>query len=264
MSSIDPISVCSTTKSSDVLDRAFDLARMLNVSFTPSFKQSNSDILLVYTQDGLKLQDISKNVEKPQTLLFVDFLGGKNGYRFAQDKTTKQPLAKAAGLKPGFRPSIFDATAGLGADGFVLATLGCRVTLCERSLLMYALLQDGLERAAQSPFTKDIILEQIQLISENSIDYLKNTKNRYQCIYLDPMYPHSTQSALNKLSMRTIRTYVGDDQDSEQLLEVSLRKAANRVVVKRPKLAPCISELKPSHEIKMKNSRFDVYLTFND
>ncbi len=111
---------------------------------------------------------------------------------------------------------------------------------------MYSLLLDGFERAAQSPFTEEIASERIQLISENSIDYLKKCKSRYQCIYLDPMYPHNTQSALNKLSMRTIRAHVGDDQDSEQLLDISLQKAINRVVVKRPKFAPCISELKPS------------------
>ncbi|EKD39308.1 MAG: hypothetical protein ACD_75C00442G0001, partial [uncultured bacterium] len=37
----------------------------------------------------------------------------------------------------------------------------------------------------------------------------------------------------------------------------------NRVVVKRPRLAPTLTGAVPSHVITMKNSRFDIYLTFN-
>ena len=36
---------------------------------------------------------------------------------------------------------------------------------------------------------------------------------------------------------------------------------ADRVVVKRPKGAPLLGERRPSHQVLMKNSRFDVYLT---
>jgi 16S rRNA (guanine1516-N2)-methyltransferase len=35
---------------------------------------------------------------------------------------------------------------GLGKDAFVLASLGCRVTLVERNPVVHALLRDGLDR----------------------------------------------------------------------------------------------------------------------
>ena len=67
-----------------------------------------------------------------------------------------QMIAKAVGIKGGIKPQILDATAGLGKDAFVLATLGCEMTLLERSPIIHQLLQDGIERASESDVS-DII-----------------------------------------------------------------------------------------------------------
>ena len=40
--------------------------------------------------------------------------------------------------------NIIDATAGLGYDSFILASLGAKVTLIERSQKMHELLQNGI------------------------------------------------------------------------------------------------------------------------
>ena len=45
-----------------------------------------------------------------------------------------QLIAKA-GIKPNVSPVVVDATAGLGKDAFVLASLGCHVTMAERNPL---------------------------------------------------------------------------------------------------------------------------------
>jgi 16S rRNA (guanine1516-N2)-methyltransferase len=47
-------------------------------------------------------------------------------------------IAKAVGIQPGIRPFVLDATAGLGRDAFVLATLGCEMVLCERQPIIAA------------------------------------------------------------------------------------------------------------------------------
>jgi len=60
--------------------------------------------------------------------------------------------------------------------------------------------------------------------------------------------------------MRIIRMLVGDDTDAGQLLETALQYTKKRVVVKRPKGAPLLIDQPPSHMIKMKNSRYDVYM----
>ncbi len=256
------ISVSSTINSTTILQKAAELAVKLNLPFISSIEQRSSEFILAYTLQGLQLMHMPLGSEKSVCLLFVDFVQGKNGFRLAQNCTSKQPIARAAGLKPGFRPTILDGTAGLGTDAFVLASLECNVTMCERSPVIGALLEDGLYRAAKEKKLAGII-KRIELVLADTQEFLQNRRETFHTVYLDPMYPHRSKSALNKLTLRVIRSLAGDDEDGAALLKSAMEKAENRVVVKRPRNAPLLSEIQPSHVILMKNSRFDIYLTFN-
>jgi 16S rRNA (guanine1516-N2)-methyltransferase len=260
---VSSISVSSTIHSATILQKAEELAAKLNLPLTPSIEHRLSEVVLAYTAEGLQLLHIPHGSQKSNCLLFVDFVNGKNGFRLAHNRTTKQEIARAVGVKSGFRPTVLDGTAGLGADSFVLASLDCSVTMCERSPIIGALLEDGLYRAKKDQKTKEIIQTRMNLVQEDTQKYLPKTSASFHTIYLDPMYPHSNKSALNKQTLRIIRSLVGGDPDGGELLENALEKAENRVVVKRPRQAPHLSDLKPSHVILMKNSRFDIYLTFN-
>lgn len=261
MFQLSSISVSSTIDSAPSLQKAAELAEKLQLPFTSSIEHRTSEYILAYTPQGLQLLHMPIGSQKSISLLFVDFVHGKNGFRFAHNCTTQQPLARAAGVKPGFRPTILDGTAGLGTDAFVLASLDCRVTMCERSPLIGALLEDGLLRAGKEKKTALIVDKKMHLVVEDTQTYLRQDNETFHTIYLDPMYPHRNQSALNKQPLRVIRALVGGDTDGATLLEVALAKASNRVVVKRPLRAPLLSAAQPSHVIFMKNSRFDIYLT---
>lgn len=255
------VTVSSTTDSPTILQKAADLARRLELPFVPDPADIVTRYVLACTPAGLQLlyrDDIRKQTSY---LLFVDFVRGKNGYRLARNRTTKQPLARAVGIKAGFRPTVFDGTAGLGTDAFVLASLGCQVTMCERSPLLSALLEDGLSRAMLDEKTREIVSERIQLVARDSCVQLQESKTVYHTIYLDPMFPHRKQSALSKQTLRTIRDLVGDDLDGDKLLQIALKKATHRVVVKRPAGAPYLASLSPHHSVDMKKNRFDIYLT---
>lgn len=253
-------SVSSTIKSITFLQKAEILARKLQLPYCQFPAAVTTEFILCYTEKGLELLSYDTMKNKTNSLLFVDFVHGKEGFRRINNATIKQPLAKAVGIKPGIRPTIFDATAGLGGDAFVLATLGCRVTLCERNPVMSALLSDGLERALKNSHTSEIIEKYIQLIKESSLSFELPPAAKYDTVYLDPMYPHDTKSALNKMSMRVIRSLVGDDDDSWQLMERAKEVAQKRIVIKRPRLAPPLTDEKISYQVKMKSSRFDIYL----
>ncbi|NHW59468.1 class I SAM-dependent methyltransferase, partial [Escherichia coli] len=58
-----------------------------------------------------------------------------------------EAVAKAVGIKKDYLPDVVDATAGLGRDAFVLASIGCKVRMVERHPVVAALLEDGLKRA---------------------------------------------------------------------------------------------------------------------
>jgi len=196
--------------------------------------------------------------------IYVDFVKGRLGYRRYHGGGRKQPLGRAVGLTPGKELTIFDITAGLGRDAFVLACLGCQVLMIERSPLLVSLLQDGLQRLQQYEITlaKQALTERLNLYYGDAQQILLNlSMNNYpQVIYLDPMYPPRQKSALVKKEMRILRQLVGDDLDAPALLKLALNRVQQRVVVKRPQSAPFLAEITPTFSISSENTRYDIYL----
>jgi 16S rRNA (guanine1516-N2)-methyltransferase len=188
----------------------------------------------------------------------VDFIEGATAHRRKFGGGRGQDIAKAIGLKHGFTPHILDATAGLGRDAFVLASLGCQMTLMERMPAVAALLDDGLERAKLNSEVGEIA-NRMNLVHASSIENM-NLAQQVDVVFLDPMYPHREKSAAIKKEMRVFQSLVGEDLDADGLLAPALALAKYRVVVKRPSYAPPLDNKKPSTSIKMKKNRFDVYV----
>lgn len=214
-------------------------------------------VLLFLDEQGLGLQLTGKGAPGP---VRAEFVTGKMGYRREHGGGAGQLVAKAVGLqKTRATLNVVDATAGLGQDAFVLASLGCRVTLFERNPVIHALLADGLARAALN-LDCAAIVERMRLLEGSSIDWLAQADaEAADIVYLDPMFPHRDKSALVKKEMQVFRTIVGDDEDSGQLLAGALERARYRVVVKRPRKAPAIEGPEPTTRIEGKSSRYDVY-----
>lgn len=214
-------------------------------------------ILLFLDELGLGLQVTGKSAPGP---VRAEFVTGRMGYRREHGGGAGQLVAKAVGLqKTRAMLHVVDATAGLGQDAFVLASLGCRVTLFERNPVIHALLSDGLARAALN-LDCAAIVERMRLLEGSSIDWLTRPDiEAADVVYLDPMFPHRDKSALVKKEMQVFRTIVGDDADSGQLLAGALERARYRVVVKRPRKAPAIEGPEPTTRLEGKSSRYDVY-----
>jgi 16S rRNA (guanine1516-N2)-methyltransferase len=220
-------------------------------------------VLLVGTQ-GVCLQATGKKSPGP---IRVDFTEGASAHRRQFGGGKGQIIAKAIGVKGAYRPHIVDLTAGLGKDGFVLATLGCEITLIERSPIVHALLQDGLNRAELSadPELHDI-LQRMSLQNLQANAFLLQQDQPVDVIYLDPMFPERTSKAEVNKSMKAFHSLVGSDDDAGEMLALALTKAQYRVVVKRPRKAPAIHEQYPDLALPApnvvfegKSTRFDVY-----
>ncbi len=231
---------------------------------------STFDLFLSYENDNasglqrLTLTDPSGNLGGS---LYIDFIAGKVGHRHHFGGGRGQPLAKAVGLKGGANPTIIDATAGLGRDAFVMASLGAQVMLIERSPIIAALLEDGLGRASHDIELKTIVTDRMNLVTADAIKWLADlpTENHPDVVYMDPMYPHRNKSALVKKEMRVLRQLAGDDEDASQLLHAALTCAKRRVTVKRPRTAPILSgkilnNRKPNGTVESKNTRYDIYV----
>ena len=189
----------------------------------------------------------------------VDFLSGAVAHRRQFGGGSGQMIAKAVGIQAGVRPTVLDATAGLGRDAFVLAQLGCSVVLLERQPIIAALLEDGLQRAQRDPEVAPI-LARMRLIHGDAIARMRTWEEPPpQVIYLDPMFPHRDKSALVKKEMRLFRPLAGDDVDAPDLLAAALALASHRVVVKRPRKAPAIDGPAVGYTLEGNSSRFDIY-----
>ena len=192
--------------------------------------------------------------------LRLDFASGAVGYRFRQGTGRAHPLVRAAGVRKDGAPSIVDATAGLGRDAFLLASVGAKVVLLERSAEVHALLLDGLERArAASPDLADVVAR-MTLVHGDARDHLPNL--RPDVVIVDPMHPPRRNSALVKQEMRLLSGIVGPDDDAPELMQIALASARERVVLKWPVRAPpLLQRPRPSHRLAGKTIRYDVYLT---
>jgi len=218
-------------------------------------KQLGLEFILQMNNQALELSQLS---EPKLGAIKVDFVEGAVAHRRKFGGGRGQDIAKAVGLKHGFTPHVLDATAGLGRDAFVLASLGCQLTLMDRMPVVAALLDDGIERAKLNSDVADIV-NNMCLIDAASIASI-DPSIKPDVIYLDPMYPHREKSAAVKKEMRIFQSLVGEDLDADELLAPALALAKYRVVVKRPSYAPPLDGKTPSMSINMKKNRFDVYV----
>ena len=171
----------------------------------------------------------------------------------------RQLLGKAVGLAKAPAPRLLDATAGLGRDAFVLASLGAHVTLTERNPTVAALLADARARALADPATADAA-GRTEIVAADARNLLGLAGERFDVVYLDPMYPHRGKSALAKKELQLLRELAGPDADADALLAPALANARRRVVVKRPLQAPALAGREPTLAFTGTQARFDVYL----
>jgi 16S rRNA (guanine1516-N2)-methyltransferase len=199
-------------------------------------------------------------VGKQHGAVYAEFVQGAARHRRQQGGGRGQPVARAIGLKGASVPRVVDATAGLGRDAFVLASLGCQVTLVERSAVAAALLDDALARASVDLDIGEIAAR-MTLVHADAIDWLTHLEPdaRPDVVYVDPMFPETGKSAAAKKDMQAFQHVIGDDLDSPRLLAAALGAARGRVVVKRPRLGAAIEGIPPSAQMDGKSTRFDIY-----
>lgn len=252
--------IAVTTNCDSQILAAKELAQKLNLLFidtttTYSANQFYADFILNLTPERLQLEESSQKQSSP---IYVDFLDPKLNFRIKHAGKNNEIILKAVGIKNNDRPSVLDATAGLGKDAFLLASKGCEVLMLERSPIVGALLQNGLERYNKKK-SGSIKLELLLSPANNYLTALKS--NKHDVIYLDPMYPPRVKSALGKKNMRILHTIVGADEDANEILTLALKWAKKRVVVKRPKFAQSLGLIKPDIVfVSNASSRYDVYI----
>ncbi len=251
------------------------LAKFLNLPMVNKAAEAEeADIddythILALNVEGLSLRSLETTAGASQRQpTRVDFLDPSLNYR-RSTFGKNQGLAKAVGLNKHAPMHVVDATAGLGKDSFILASLGCSLTMLEKSPLIYCLLQDGLKRA-ENFGGKDLaeIVSRMTLHQINALEWFseiqKSQQERPHVIYLDPMFPPRNKSANVKKDMALLQEVLAYDVEIDELITAALECAKHRVVVKRPggKAASGLSstKLKPSFIVPGKSAHFEIYV----
>jgi 16S rRNA (guanine1516-N2)-methyltransferase len=221
-------------------------------------KSDSYDLQLIFHDDLVELYDRQLN-----TSISIDFLKGTLAHRQQFGGGRGQAIAKAIGMRSGVTPSVLDTTAGMAGDAFILATLGCSITLLERSPIIFALIEDAVQRASLSESFAEVLEQGFTIANREANEYIREQVEAGisppDVIYIDPMYPHKKKSALVKKDMQILQRLHGTDDNAGELLDIALAYARKRVVVKRPIQAETISEKKPNTCIKSKKTRYDIY-----
>ena len=219
------------------------------------FNKSNEDFRIFKKDNIIFLQSIKHNDWLPFSINF-----SSNNFIRRKNQTNSQDIIKAIGIKGNLiKPKVLDTTAGQGRDSFILASLGCNITLLERNKVIYLLLKNAIENAKNNDELKNIV-KNMTIINQDSVKFLENNNDFFDVIYLDPMFPKSKKSRLVKKDMQIFREIVGNDLDSSKILESALKSNTKRVVVKRMNKSDFLDNKKPNFSIKGTSIRFDVYI----
>ena len=249
-------SICIVCAHSSRKEQAFKLAEETGLPLLESMSD-NFDLQLCFDEDLVRLFDTQLKTD-----IYVDFVHGALAHRQQFGGGRGQALAKAIGLKKGKTPAVLDITAGLARDAYILAALGCRLTLVEQSPVLYTLIEDGVKRGLEEPASAEILKNFMNLVNADAILYMEHmdVDTRPEVIYIDPMYPEKKKSALVKKDMQILQRLLGKDDQAEKLLKSALTHAGKRVVVKRPIHAEPAGGIEPDTCISSKKTRYDVYL----
>ncbi|KTD10694.1 SAM-dependent methyltransferase [Legionella gratiana] len=226
----------------NLYDKAQNLAKQLNFVLD---KHANPCLFVTADKLALKIPGFSP--------ISAELSSAFWSKRKAEGK--KQGLVRACKPCPGLK--IIDATAGWGRDAAVLGSFGAEVLMIERHAVMASLLSDALSRRSES----DQQQIHLSLYFGDAYSYFKvlEEENYPDVIYIDPMHPERSKSALVKKEMQALQQIIGPDDDARDLIQLAIARTKQRVVVKWPQKSNPL--LPVNAQVSGKTVRFDIYFS---
>jgi 16S rRNA (guanine1516-N2)-methyltransferase len=220
---------------------------------------------LLYLDGDILTLFCQSTISKRPWSLRLDFATPKMR-SMAKEQNKKTLMAKAIGAKTVDTSKwIVDATAGLGQDAFMLAYMGYKITLIERSPVVAAMLSHAISSVRPDSWAFSTV-HRMTLLHTDAEQWLSEqrqlpeTAKKPAVIYLDPMFPHPDKKALSQKSMQMLQQILGQDLDADKLLSPAQALATERVVVKRHRASSHLAGQEPQLVFEGKSHRFDVYL----
>lgn len=224
------------------------------------WSSTNNKVVLAVTANCIGLIDTMDNS------LPVDCGWGDARLQSRYQKSIKQDsLARACGLDINRQINIVDGTGGFGRDAWLLAAWGAQVKIIEKDKIMFWLLQQSWHKEQQESAA---IGRRLSIHETNCVDFFTQTKHQScDVVYLDPMFPFQRRKKIkNNKRMALLQTMFSTDltTSTEQLLQVALKFARYRVVLKKPRIFAVIPPANMDvicslYQLMGSSNRFDVY-----
>ena len=230
--------------------KASSLAKKLDLIFLP---QEDVDIdkycesyFLIYQPTSSYIQKGTRNLSRD---IYCDFTDWSSNFN--------DPLLSKClkGLPNKF--NALDLTAGFGKDALEIARhQNCSsVLLLEKEKWLCYLLREGINNVEDIKALGK--LKKFSIKNMDNKDYLNKNTNHYDLIYIDPMFSGVGRSKAKK-ALQALRELT-QISDIKGLLDLSIKKASKRVVVKRHKKTKYLDGIKPNYSITGKVVRYDIY-----
>ena len=179
--------------------------------------------------------------------------------RISPNALNRELVVKTAHIKGATAPlRIFDATAGLGEDSFLLAAAGHTVSLCERNPIIAVLLLSALSKAGSDHALADAARRMSASCSDGVLT-LQRLDAAPDVVLLDPMFPERRKSAAVKKKLQLLQRLERPCEDEQELLDAAFAAHPRKVIVKRPVKGPYLAGRKPDYTLSGKAIRFDCY-----
>lgn len=215
--------------------------------------------VLTYGPKGLSLRGPTQSGVATLTMTYHQGTLARRLYQMGQGDSLLKRALRGKGKMP---VRVMDATAGLCRDALAMAMMGCHVDAYERSLLVVALVSDGLQRASADGKFQTRIQDRFTLNHDDAREEMQRCQDESappDLVYLDPMFPARTKSAQVTKEMGLLHHFLEPLEEGSSLVRAALQTGANRVIVKRPRRA---QPLCPGavHQFEGKSTRFDLYV----
>ena len=227
--------------------RAQAAAAQLTLPYNPALKSDDIELIVGEANAWLETAGLKVAIRYDSAAMLHRRHGGQN-----------ELLGRAVGVKNDRHPIVFDATGGLGRDAFVLADLGCRVTLCEQTPALAWLLQDAILCAQVS--RHEAVRDAAGRMTVHAGNSEAQLLGAATVIYIDPMFPERKKAAAVKKEAMMLQYLSASNDGGESLMDWASQQAVDRIVVKRPVKAPVLGERKASFSLSGKSVRFDVFV----
>ncbi len=227
--------------------RAQETAALLALPYNPVVRPDDIELIVGETSAWLETAGLKVAIRYDSASMLHRRHGGQN-----------ELLGRAIGVKSDLYPVVFDATGGLGRDAFVLADLGCRVTLCEQTPALAWLLHDAILCAQVSRY--EGVRDAAERMTVRAGNSEAQSLGATTVIYIDPMFPERKKAAAVKKEAMMLQYLSASNNEGESLMNWAWQQPVDRIVVKRPLKAPVLAKRKASFTLSGKSVRFDVFV----